>query len=68
MSETSYGSTSEGVRGIIDGVYSFYGVDNLLHGDILIDEKQNSYRVFYTDSLGAFGSSFPSKFIALRVQ
>lgn len=74
--ETAYGNTTEGVRGILDGVYvvkepnsynTSFWLSQFKHGDEFIDEEGKRYKIFLSTSNAAYYSSLSSKYFAFRI-
>lgn len=74
MSELAVGSSSEGLKAKIDGIYvlndeySYNGSAN--RGDLLIDEDGNKYRIFRLDTRtsGSYAYYSPTRYIALMIE
>ena len=74
--EIAYGNTTEGIRGILDGIYlvkepishagSFW-LAQFKHGDEFIDDEGKRYKIFLSTSNVGYYSSFSSKYFAIRI-
>ena len=76
FSEVAYGGSSEGVRGILDGVYllkdntnnaTYFWLSVIKQGDEFIDGDGKRYRILSVYNAVNY-SSFSTKFIAFRVE